>query len=84
MSQLEQPDLKQCQAERVERTPFALGGTHRRTRCANTPTAIAFENKAGDDGQKGSMSLCDDCAAAMVKALGRDFATLCKIKELAA
>lgn len=75
------PDLKQCQGETIQRAPFAIGGTHRRTRCANKPTAIAFQNRAGDDGNKGAMSLCDVCIPIMKKQMGDDFATVCKIKE---
>lgn len=81
MSELEKPDLNRCQAEKIERVPMALGGTHRRTRCNNATDVIAFENSAGADGQKGSMSLCDGCAAILKEKLGDDFAMICKIKE---
>jgi hypothetical protein len=68
------PDLARCQGEKVERAPFALGGTHRRTRCSNTPTVVATERKPGADGQRGSMSLCEECRAALLRQAGDDFA----------
>lgn len=72
---LEPVDLARCQAETVERTPWALGGTHRVTRCPNQPSLVATEKHAGKDGQRGAMSLCADCKAVLLKQAGEDFAT---------
>lgn len=69
------PDPKQCQGERRVGA-FAMGGRiGELIRCTNKPTVIATERKAGADGLKGSMSLCDSCQAKMEKQLGADFAT---------
>jgi len=45
-------------------------------RCEKPPVYIATERKANKDGQKGSMSLCEEHAAEMVKRLGKDRAVL--------
>ena len=45
-------------------------------RCKNKPDFICTENKPGEDGQRGSMSLCIGCTSVMRKQLGRDFATI--------
>lgn len=60
-TKLEPPDLARCQAELHQRTPFALGGTHKVIRCKNKPLLIVEESKPGPDGQHGSMSLCMGC-----------------------
>ena len=36
-------------------------------RCSNVPTVVATEIKPGDDGARGSMSLCDECRAVFVR-----------------
>lgn len=41
-----------------------------RVRCDNKPTVIAIEKTPGDDGERGSMSLCDECLEAMDKQVG--------------
>jgi hypothetical protein len=80
MSKLTPPDFTRCQAEAVQRTPFALGGTHKRTRCDSAPTVIAIERKPGSDGRTGSMSLCPDCLEIMKQQLGADHCLIAKIK----
>ncbi len=79
-NELTPPDEKRCQAENVIATPFALGGTHRTERCDNAPAYIATENKPGEDGLIGSMSLCPECAKAMTEKFGKNFATFKPIK----
>ena len=60
---LEPPDTARCQAERKVGA-FALGGRiGKRSRCERAPTVILEETQPGDDGQRGSMSLCDECLA---------------------
>lgn len=80
MSTLIPPDFARCQATTEQRTPFALGGTHKRMRCANVPTVIAIEREPGADGQVGSMSLCPACLEVMLKQLGPHHCTIAKIK----
>lgn len=76
MGELELADIEQCQAER-QVGAFQLGGQiGKRIRCTNTPRYIARENKPGDDGLIGEMSLCDQCAEKMTIQLGKGFATL--------
>lgn len=79
-TKLEPADPKRCQAETVERTPWALGGTHKTTRCSNRPSEIATEKVAGKDGQTGSMSLCTPCKAVFLSQMGADYATFEAIK----
>lgn len=81
MNVLEPVDLGRCQAEIVERRPFAVGGTHVTRRCENVPTYVAIENTP-TAGQYGSMSLCDDCRLKMHAALGVDHATTLRIREI--
>lgn len=70
---LEPPDLDRCQADVPGNGPFTMGGeignprNGYRVRCKNRPRWIAVEKKPGPDGQVGSMSLCDECAAIMEK-----------------
>lgn len=63
-------DPQRCQVEKIESTPFRLGGPSRTvTRCANKPIVIAVEiaveKEAGSDGQRGSMSICCECLGVM-------------------
>ncbi len=60
MAKLIPPDRKQCQAETREGSFMTLG-PRRMVRCEAKPTWIAIEIVAAADGQKGSMSLCDEC-----------------------
>lgn len=56
------PDLERCQAEKPNGHSFmTLGGVPGLERCTNKSTFILTEKKAGKDGQKGSMTLCNDC-----------------------
>lgn len=59
------PDKEQCQADKPNTNTFmTMGGVspnQRYIRCTAKPTAIVHEMKAGADGRKGAMSLCDDC-----------------------
>jgi hypothetical protein len=70
---LEPPDPKRCQADVPGNGPLTMGGeigdprNVYRVRCKNKPRWIATEKKPGPDGQVGSMSLCDECAAVMEK-----------------
>ena len=60
---------------------MTLGGSPRRVRCENAPSVIAIEKRPGDDGQIGSMSLCDDCKAVFIKQMGEDYAHFTKIES---
>ncbi len=76
------PDKKQCQAEKTVDTNFmTLGGPSVGTmaRCTNKPVVIVTEKLAGSDGQKGSMSLCDDCKVALDERYEKGFFTEKKI-----
>ena len=65
------PDLECCQAEKPNGHTFmTLGGTPRRERCKDKPTVVVTEVKLGQDGRRGSMSLCHPCWAQMLKQLG--------------
>lgn len=68
------PDKKQCQAEKPNGNSFmTLGGVPGLIRCTNAPTVIAYELVANPDtGQKGSMSLCEDCLKKFLEQVGMD------------
>lgn len=56
------PDRSRCQAEKPNGAgPFTTGGIPGHVRCEAKPTFIVMETAPGEDGQIGSMSLCDDC-----------------------
>lgn len=60
---LEPVDHAECQADvKDAHNPFGIGVPPPRWRkCGKRPTWYARETKAGPDGRKGSMSLCDSC-----------------------
>ncbi len=63
---LKPPDLKRCQGEQRVYQPFTMGGVVSRfERCGNKPSVVATETEPGDDGQKGSMSVCPSCLVAL-------------------
>jgi len=73
------PDPKRCQCEHGPGA-FAFGPP-RKVRCPNKPVYIAIENIGHpDDGQRGSMSLCAKCAAALKREKGEFYATLVEIR----
>ena len=78
---IEPPDLERCQAN-IRNGSFMSLGKPTVSRCKNKPTTVAFENKPGDDGKKGSMSLCDDCRKVFVKRFGADYATIALISPV--
>lgn len=73
------PDLNQCQAE-ILGGSFMTLGPRPMIRCKNSPVWIARENTPGEDGRKGSMSLCADCTLAMIRRFGKDYCTFKPIK----
>jgi len=77
------PDLERCQALIITRTPFALGGTHRKRQCDEVPTVVVIEKRPGADGRIGSMSLCPRCLEEMFKKLDKANFTVAKIKRKA-
>ncbi len=60
---LEPVSHEACQADiREAYSPFQLGAPPPRFRpCGKKPTWYARETRAGTDGRKGAMSLCDGC-----------------------
>lgn len=71
MTTLTPPDRKQCQADIPNgETAFTLGGGHKMVRCTNAATFIVTEVEPGADGQCGSMSVCDECKAVLIKQMG--------------
>lgn len=70
------PDRKRCQAEKPNGANFmTLGGRPELVRCSNKPSVIATETKPGEDGRKGSISLCADCLKVFQRQLPPGFAT---------
>ncbi len=80
MVELTPPDRDRCQADVPGNGPFTMGGpigdpkNGYRVRCGNKPTVIVTEREFGQDGQRGSMSLCEGCLAELHKQKGRKFA----------
>ena len=57
---LEPADSNRCQAEILSGSFMTLG-PRRWERCTKKPTVVASEVNPGEDGENGSMSLCDSC-----------------------
>lgn len=55
------PDVTRCQAE-IREGSFMTLGPRSMVRCPNKPVWLATEVEPGEDGRKGSMALCKDCA----------------------
>jgi hypothetical protein len=73
------PDPERCQAEQ-QVGAFQLGGRiGERTRCSNKPVTIATEVVPGDDGQRGSMSLCLRCWGKLIEQKGAYYASFTPI-----
>lgn len=75
MTKLEPADLTRCQAEIPNGVNFmTMGGDlkKRHDRCSNEATVIATERSPGEDGETGSMSLCDACLEVFYKQDPRD------------
>jgi len=71
------PDTSRCQAEKPNGAgPFTLGGRPGLVRCTNKPQFIVTENEPGEDGLKGSMSLCAHCLTVFLKQMPDGFATV--------
>ena len=76
------PDRKQCQVM-IRNGSFMTFGPVTPKRCTNKPAVIiAYENKPGADGQRGSMSLCKSCTEVFLARYGKNFATLIKFKKV--
>ena len=55
-------DKERCQAEKPNgQSLMTYGGGHKMIRCESKPAVIATETKAGNDGLKGSMTMCSEC-----------------------
>jgi hypothetical protein len=70
------PDRERCQAEKPNGHTFmTLGGRPGRERCTARPVTIATEVAPDRHGRRGSMSLCADCWAVMIRQLGAFYAS---------
>jgi hypothetical protein len=75
------PDIQQCQAEKPNGNSFmTLGGATGRVRCTALPEVIVKETKKGEDGLRGSMSLCAECLEVAKKQLGETTFKVTRIK----
>lgn len=82
MAELTPPDHKQCQAEKPNGHSFmTLGGVPGMVRCTNKPTKLLTENTPGEDGQTGSMTLCDHCFSVFQKKMPADYATATDLEK---
>lgn len=83
MSDLIPPDYSRCQAEMQVYLPFIMGGNvHQWVRCDTKPRWLAEEKKPGPDGQKGSMTLCDNCKKKLKLKYGKEGLALPKITRI--
>lgn len=73
------PDKNRCQSETLSGSFMTLG-PREMVRCKRKPKVIAKENRPGEDGRRGSMSLCAECMAVFITQLGEHYATFRKIK----
>jgi hypothetical protein len=73
-----QPDNERCQAEKLSGSFMTLG-PRQMERCHNKPVVIAEESNPGEDGQKGSMSLCEECLIVFKSKYPKGYATFKKI-----
>jgi len=81
VKKLKPPDLTQCQAEKPNGcTVMTLGGRPGLVRCQAAPGWIVTEKKPGEDGQIGSMSLCDDCLEVFLKQMPDGYAEIKRIR----
>jgi hypothetical protein len=76
------PDKKQCQGLHLDGSFMTLG-PRSWVRCTSKPTVIVTEKKSGEDGQKGSMSLCAPCKEKLIQQRGKGFFTEKTIKKKA-
>ena len=76
-----QADLERCEAEITTQNPFGMGDSKKIERCSNKPTTVLTEKEKGEDGLKGSMSLCDSCLEVAKKELDMDMFTIEKINQ---
>lgn len=69
MADLIPPDFNRCQAfpNVARHSPFTLGPMPKPVRCVSKPVWLAVETKAGEDGLKGSMTLCQSCAELLLE-----------------
>lgn len=83
MKPLIPPDLKQCQAEKTTGDSFmTIGGRPgKMERCKAVPTVVVRERKPGEDGRRGSMSLCDSCLTAFRERFKQGSFSTKKIKQ---
>lgn len=77
------PDFDRCQAEKPNGHSFmTLGGRPALERCDRKPTVLVVENTPGEDGRKGSMTLCDGCLAVFRKQMPKGFATVKDLSDI--
>ena len=82
MPKLTPADKTQCQAEKSNGVNFmTLGGRREMVRCTNKPVVIAVEDEPGEDGERGSMSLCSECLTVFTKQMPKGFATFIDVDE---
>lgn len=69
-AKLAPPDLLRCQAlkpiDLYGCSALLLGDVPRLVRCEAKPTTIATKAKPGPDGQRGSVSVCDECLVVLL------------------
>jgi hypothetical protein len=76
------PDYERCQAEKPNGNTFmTLGGQPGLERCTSKPTTLVKETKVGEDGQKGSMTMCAACLTVFLNQVPQGSFTFEDLKE---
>lgn len=67
-------DVNRCQAEKPNGATFmSMGGRPELVRCKDVPSVIVVENETDENGERGSMSLCEDCLKVAKQQLPENF-----------
>lgn len=81
--ELTPPDRERCQALiRAAHGPFVLGPKPRHEQCKVLPSVIVTEKEPGEDGKRGSMSLCISCLNELLDQVQRGKAAAVNVEKV--
>jgi len=68
---IEPVDPRRCQAEWTQYNAFVMGGNvYQRRRCENPAAWVVTETEPDERGERGAMSLCDECKQRCIEEMG--------------
>lgn len=84
MPELTPPDFGCCQAEITDaHNPFGIGAPPPSPRrCTARPQYLLTEKEPGEDGQRGSMTLCESCLEQFRQRMPADYAEVKALSEI--